>query len=327
MKTTKSRDYSFDALKGFLIILVILGHSLQISTDVGGWSLNPLFMAIYTFHMPLFIFISGYFSLSIFKKKDRDVFTNKFKRLLVPTIIYSSIICIIYFTSTISEDTSLIRKLYKCYKIYWYLINVFSLTLIFKIALKTKYTKVVFVFLYITLLLGYNHLPPYYLKDCQIIRMIPIFGLGLLYRKYQEPFLKLMSQKKYLITTIVFILGWLIVVRNIWGWNIIKYPILIRIGDGICCCSIVFFIFKYLYPKMRDGYVKRWLILTGQQSLILYLVHVVIVKYLIYNSYIPEFSYLGAVFMTAVLYICCALVLFIIKRVIPDKSQYILGVS
>ena len=35
-----NRDYSFDALKGFLIILVIMGHAIDLSTDVGGWGCN-----------------------------------------------------------------------------------------------------------------------------------------------------------------------------------------------------------------------------------------------------------------------------------------------
>lgn len=54
-----SRDLSIDSLKGFLIILVILGHligGLNSSTGGGIWAL------IYTFHMPLFVLISGYFT-------------------------------------------------------------------------------------------------------------------------------------------------------------------------------------------------------------------------------------------------------------------------
>ncbi len=51
----KQRLLYWDTLKGFLIILVVLGHC---GTAVG----NNLLSSIYIFHMPLFILISGYFS-------------------------------------------------------------------------------------------------------------------------------------------------------------------------------------------------------------------------------------------------------------------------
>lgn len=52
-----NRNIYWDSLKGFLIICVLLGHFLQLlphTEMVLGW--------IYLFHMPLFIFVSGYFS-------------------------------------------------------------------------------------------------------------------------------------------------------------------------------------------------------------------------------------------------------------------------
>ncbi|WP_347299688.1 acyltransferase family protein, partial [Clostridium perfringens] len=51
----KERNLSFDFLKGFLILLVIVGHLLPGSADVG------LRGAVYFFHMPLFLGVTGYF--------------------------------------------------------------------------------------------------------------------------------------------------------------------------------------------------------------------------------------------------------------------------
>ena len=56
-----TRDTYFDSLKAFLMIFVILGHSL----DLGGVNdrlANSLQYWIYTFHMPLFVFVTGYFT-------------------------------------------------------------------------------------------------------------------------------------------------------------------------------------------------------------------------------------------------------------------------
>lgn len=63
----KERIYLFDNLKCLLIILVVVGHFI----DGGGTneyrSMRALFVFIYAFHMPLFLFVSGLFT----KRKDQ----------------------------------------------------------------------------------------------------------------------------------------------------------------------------------------------------------------------------------------------------------------
>ena len=60
----KQRDYYFDNLKAVLIFLVILGHLVRrIRTDL----FFEVRDFIYLFHMPLFIFVSGYFSKGFYK--------------------------------------------------------------------------------------------------------------------------------------------------------------------------------------------------------------------------------------------------------------------
>lgn len=51
----KERLLYWDTLKGFLIILVVFGHC---GTAVG----DNMLSVVYSFHMPLFILISGFFS-------------------------------------------------------------------------------------------------------------------------------------------------------------------------------------------------------------------------------------------------------------------------
>lgn len=50
-------DY-LDELRGFAILLFVLGHIYLPFTQLG--TLYPVAEAIYSFHMPLFFFISGY---------------------------------------------------------------------------------------------------------------------------------------------------------------------------------------------------------------------------------------------------------------------------
>jgi fucose 4-O-acetylase-like acetyltransferase len=53
-----ARDQTMDALRGFAILLVVLGHMTQFTDP--DFDHNLVFRMIYSFHMPLFFFISGY---------------------------------------------------------------------------------------------------------------------------------------------------------------------------------------------------------------------------------------------------------------------------
>ena len=62
---TKERDYFFDNLKAVLIFLVVLGHFLL---PIHGRNyLVVVKRLIYVFHMPLFVFVSGYFAKRIYR--------------------------------------------------------------------------------------------------------------------------------------------------------------------------------------------------------------------------------------------------------------------
>lgn len=50
-----------DAYKGILILLVVLGHSIQYRLGDGCFN-NTLWNVIYSFHMPCFFAVSGMFA-------------------------------------------------------------------------------------------------------------------------------------------------------------------------------------------------------------------------------------------------------------------------
>ena len=58
--TKKERDYLFDNYKVILIFLVVVGHFIQPAYGNNAL-INALKWMIVSFHMPAFIFISGYF--------------------------------------------------------------------------------------------------------------------------------------------------------------------------------------------------------------------------------------------------------------------------
>ena len=55
----KERDYLFDNYKAFLIVLVVVGHFIEVASD-DNVVMETTKWIIFSFHMPAFVFISGY---------------------------------------------------------------------------------------------------------------------------------------------------------------------------------------------------------------------------------------------------------------------------
>ena len=66
----EKRNYAFDNLKSVLIFCVVLGHLLEIAQfGVNGENIRKfLYFAIYSFHMPVFLFLSGYYGKFSWKR-------------------------------------------------------------------------------------------------------------------------------------------------------------------------------------------------------------------------------------------------------------------
>jgi fucose 4-O-acetylase-like acetyltransferase len=93
---TKGKEYyrEIDIARGIAILLVVLGHSIKISTEIIAiptWAFFHKF--IYSFHMPLFMFLAGFVAVKILgvnsmNSKGRYIF-GRAKRLLLPYFVCS----------------------------------------------------------------------------------------------------------------------------------------------------------------------------------------------------------------------------------------------
>lgn len=81
---TKKINQQFLLLQAIGIILVVIGHK-------NGISIFFDWFPAYSFHMPLFIFISGYFYKSKSDKNLKSFILNKIRNLLVPYFIWNFI--------------------------------------------------------------------------------------------------------------------------------------------------------------------------------------------------------------------------------------------
>src|SRR4051812_12296414 len=89
----KQRDFYFDNAKFILILLVVFGHLLR--SFIGNTNLaHTLYMVIYTFHMPAFILVSGFFARGFYQK---DYLKKIAKKLLLPYFIFQLIYSVFYY--------------------------------------------------------------------------------------------------------------------------------------------------------------------------------------------------------------------------------------
>lgn len=93
--TNTTRIKTFDAVKLFAIFLVLWGHVIQ---HLQGYAFdiydNIIFRFIYSFHMPLFMAVSGYFGSRISNINFKDHFQKKIHQLIVPALTFGILFCI-----------------------------------------------------------------------------------------------------------------------------------------------------------------------------------------------------------------------------------------
>lgn len=83
----KERIFYWDVIKAFAIFLVVYGHCLQyLQVDTEKCWSSCTFCFIYSFHMPLFMMVSGYFARGIYTKSFADNLKHKTLQILLPSI-------------------------------------------------------------------------------------------------------------------------------------------------------------------------------------------------------------------------------------------------
>ena len=91
-----NRDIRFDLVKLLTIYLVILGHVFPILNPEFGYG-HVVRKIIYTFHMPLFMMISGYFCTRSLSYPFLLLVKKKLKQLVLPAITCTVLVCIAAF--------------------------------------------------------------------------------------------------------------------------------------------------------------------------------------------------------------------------------------
>ena len=126
-----------DTAKGIGIILVVYGHVARGLEKSHILSDSTLFQfldtSIYSFHMPLFFFLSGMFFLGSYKKYGVTLFSHKIATIVYPYILWSVIqlgikLALSGYTNSSTSYSALFSIFWVPVEQFWFLYSLFLIT-------------------------------------------------------------------------------------------------------------------------------------------------------------------------------------------------------
>lgn len=152
----KQRLGYIDEMKGFAILLVVLGHLFLPYTQDG--QLYPISSMIYSFHMSFFFFLSGYVNEKVNKIDiiGREIFIGKKFRTLIIPFLFWSFVSPFFLDNNIPHTWNEFIEPFCIFpnKHYWFLpvLFVFMIFYLFKHAIEKYGTKYNILFSFLTIL-------------------------------------------------------------------------------------------------------------------------------------------------------------------------------
>lgn len=182
---TPTRNSIFDAIKAIAIFLVILGHCIQYLSGIDYWN-DKLFQFIYSFHMPLFFMISGFFFASNMKLSIWEFLRKKGLSLLLPCFVWAIVYSFLHFQSW----SVLVKGIFiPAHWPFWFFKGLFLVQLTaylsMKIAERIGGTKIQLSSSILISLIVYV-MP--YMGVARV--MIPIFWIGYAMKMYYEQYIR-----------------------------------------------------------------------------------------------------------------------------------------
>ncbi|MDE7206455.1 MAG: acyltransferase family protein, partial [Lachnospiraceae bacterium] len=164
MEIRNQRNYRIDNIKAVLIFLVVFGHMLELIAA------KQIYLIIYSFHMPAFIFVTGYYA----KFRPRKILLE----LMMPYILFQTLY-LIFEGYTTGESTTF--QYMRPYWLLWYLLTVIIYYILLPM-IKTDRMKqrgqIVALSFAISLLAGYDSTVGYYMSLSRTMVFLPFFVMG-----------------------------------------------------------------------------------------------------------------------------------------------------
>lgn len=268
------RQPVFDLMKAIAIYLVVLGHTIQHYSSIPSQDI-PLYKCIYLFHMPLFMAISGYFSLSSYNLDAWTFFRKKVKALLIPVLTFACIMTLWFafleyrfymgitnyitlYLNNINMWLWFLRSLFICYVITYIVIKI------------VKNVKLRWILLSIICFCLLS------VKYCNLGVMLPCFCTGIILKERD------LITNNFLQTKLLYISGAIFLGGVIYMMNIAFIPAyLVKYIKALTGLSISIFIITVLYRyrlSQSISFLSNKLEYIGKRTLEIYVLQCFIVE-------------------------------------------------
>lgn len=118
----QKRILYIDALKAVLMFLVVWGHTIQYTNTNEGLN-NPIAAFIYSFHMPMFMMLSGMFFKRQLQLQFSTLLRKNFLRLILPALVITFLLFLIIFVNKPRGIYESINWLWACRP--WFITTLF----------------------------------------------------------------------------------------------------------------------------------------------------------------------------------------------------------
>ncbi|MCM1046988.1 MAG: acyltransferase family protein [Clostridiales bacterium] len=320
METLKETDIKVtreklpDVLKGFGIILVVLGHCIQVGNgaEFNAESLyfsDKLYQFIYSFHMPLFMMVSGYLCWGSMKRaldgrQRLSLLKRRILALPVPIFVWTALEFLIktvinLFNGNVLSWRIIFDYLYSVFNNFWFLWAVFWCFLIVFIMHFYFHDSII---LYI---LGFLAL--FFIPDGMALGaykyMLPYFIAPFYLHKYMEQkkvSLDKAPKIKWLaLTGLVYIILFLFFDENSFiylsGYKLIGKDMIsvirqlridfYRMVIGFVGSAFFILLWQYIIAKLKNRYEFKIMSALGKDSMGIYILSTYILSYVVQNIY------------------------------------------
>lgn len=285
------RNYHFDQIKAVLIILVIYAHIPLVGGVISKGAdlcecdalVNHIVHAVYAFHMPLFVFVSGYFS----KKRCLTETIHKNLHILKVFVIFQVFNLLLKYI-ILSHNPSLSDIITPGFAL-WYLLAIFYWRVLLSL-IKDTNREMIFLICTIIISIVTGFLPIGGQFGFQrTMSFLPFFYLGVL---FGNGYFRLNITPRIW----MFVLASIILVissgRNGWlsGFTS-SYHSLSGMANRFISLINAFLLFVFLFPYFYKIPFNKYLSTMGSQSLFIYIYH----PYILYIVTLLIYSYFGTI--------------------------------
>lgn len=204
----KNRIYKFDNLKFFLILFVVLGHMVDRYINNDNTIYKTVFIFIYSFHMPLFIFLTGLFQKEI----------KYFKNLPLKKIVWY--IFLVYFMKimlcffSICFNGKFEFSLFGGSSHYWFLWAITFYIIITPLIRKFKILPLLLFSIILAAFVGYDKNIGDQFQLSRIIIFFPFYLIGYGLKNEKDKLISFSDKRWVRIISLIFLLIFLYICLN-----------------------------------------------------------------------------------------------------------------